>query len=69
MKVPAARPVFSDDDRKAIATLIDEALATGSLTLGSVGEELESRFSARHGTRHGIATSSGNASRSIRYTQ
>ena len=39
--VPAARPVFSAEDRARIADLIDTSLQTGSLTLGPTGKQFE----------------------------
>lgn len=59
MKVPAARIVFSDDDRAHILGLIDEALQTGALTLGPLGAQFEAGFAARHQTPYAIAVSSG----------
>jgi dTDP-4-amino-4,6-dideoxygalactose transaminase len=61
LRVPAAQVHFPEDDRRAILTLIDEALASGQLTLGRIGRELEERFAARHGATHAVAVSSGTA--------
>jgi dTDP-4-amino-4,6-dideoxygalactose transaminase len=47
-EVPAARVVFSEDDRREIAALVDESLRTGSLTLGPRTLALESAFAQRH---------------------
>jgi perosamine synthetase len=63
--VPPARPVFPADDRAAIAKLVDEALATGSLTLGPLTERFEEAFAARHGTAHAVAVASGTAALEI----
>jgi len=63
--VPAARPTFPDDDRAAIAKLIDESLATGSLTLGPNTERLEEAFATRHQVPHAVAVSSGTAALEI----
>jgi perosamine synthetase len=63
--VPPARPVFPADDRAAIAKLVDEALATGSLTLGPLTERFEEGFAARHGTAHAVAVASGTAALEI----
>jgi len=59
--VPPARPTFPVDDRAAIAKLIEESLATGSLTLGPNTERLEEAFAARHQVAHAVAVSSGTA--------
>ncbi len=59
MKVPAARIVFSDDDRAAVLEMIDQSLRTGSLTLGPFTTELEDAFRARHEAPFAVAVSSG----------
>ena len=48
-----------------MAELVEQALATGSLTLGPLTEELEAGFAARHGAEHGIGVSSGTAALEI----
>jgi dTDP-4-amino-4,6-dideoxygalactose transaminase len=58
-RIPAARIVFSPEDRQAILMLIDESLRSGSLTLGPRTLEFEESFARRHGVRHAIAVSSG----------
>jgi dTDP-4-amino-4,6-dideoxygalactose transaminase len=63
--VPPARPVFTSSDRDAITRLVDEALTSGSLTLGPVTERFENAFAARHRTDVGIAVSSGTAALEI----
>ena len=63
--VPPARPTFAADDRAAIAKLVEESLATGSLTLGPNTERLEQAFAARHHVPHAIAVSSGTAALEI----
>jgi dTDP-4-amino-4,6-dideoxygalactose transaminase len=64
-RIPPARVVFSDDDRAEIVALIDEALRTGSLTLGPRTREFEEAFAARHHAAHAIAVSSGTAALEI----
>ena len=59
MPIPAARVVFSGEDRQRILELIDGALASGQLTLGPLTAELEEAFAARHGAPLAVATSSG----------
>ena len=63
--VPPARPTFPADDRAAIAKLIEESLATGSLTLGPNTERLEEAFATRHQVGHAVAVSSGTAALEI----
>ena len=41
MRVPPARILFPPEDRVAILERIDDALASGPLTLGPIGAELE----------------------------
>ena len=63
--VPAARPVFSAEDRARIAQLIDTSLQTGSLTLGPVGAQFEELFARIHGIEHAVAVSSGTSALEI----
>jgi perosamine synthetase len=63
--VPAARPVFSTEDRLRITALIDESLRTGSLTLGPLTEQLEDTVTTHVGSRHAIAVASGTAALEI----
>jgi perosamine synthetase len=65
VKVPAARIVFSADDRARILELVDESLRTGSLTLGPHTAAFEQAFAARHGGGHAMATSSGTSALEI----
>src|SRR3954452_5608481 len=65
MRVPPARINFSAEDRAEILARIDNALATGQLTLGPIGAELEAAFAARHGARHAVAVNSGTAALEI----
>src|SRR5438105_1536147 len=48
LRVPPAQVHFPASDREEILRRIDEALASGQLTLGAIGRELEDRF-AEHG--------------------
>ena len=63
--IPAARVVFTAEDRVRILELIDGALASGNLTLGPITEEFEKSFSSRHGGRLAVATSSGTSALEI----
>jgi len=65
MNVPAARMVFSDDDRAAVLSMVDEVLRTGSLTLGPFTRELEEGFRTRHDVPHAVAVSSGTSALEI----
>lgn len=65
MRVPPAKILFTDDDRAAVLAQIDRAMATGQLTLGPVGKELEASFASRHGAKHAIAVSSGTSALEI----
>lgn len=65
LEVPAARIELAAEDRAWIVERIDEALASGRLTLGPWGEELERRFARRCERAHGIATSSGTSALEI----
>ncbi|MBV8201116.1 MAG: DegT/DnrJ/EryC1/StrS family aminotransferase [Acidobacteria bacterium] len=63
--VPAARIQFLPEDRAWIAARIEEVLASGQLTLGKYGAELERRFAALCGTRHAVAVNSGTSALEI----
>ena len=59
MKVPAAKIVFQEEDRRRILEKIEESLTTGQLTLGKNGKEFEERFANYVGARYAIAVNSG----------
>ncbi|MET8629388.1 DegT/DnrJ/EryC1/StrS aminotransferase family protein [Kitasatospora sp. NPDC004669] len=61
MGVPAARIVFDENDRAAVADAVTEMLTTGALTLGPWTERFEQAFTAEHGASHAVAVSSGTA--------
>src|SRR5215210_3488678 len=65
VKVPAARMVFSDDDRASVLSMVDEVLRTGSLTLGPHTRELEEAFRTRHEAPYAVAVSSGTSALEI----
>jgi dTDP-4-amino-4,6-dideoxygalactose transaminase len=65
MRVPPARVLFPEEDRAEILARIDEALATGQLTLGPLGRDLEAAFAQRHQREHAIAVSSGTSALEI----
>jgi len=64
-QVPAARIVFSEDDRKAVLAMIDESLRTGALTLGGNGRRFEEAFAERHQAPYAVAVSSGTSALEI----
>ncbi|WP_431683647.1 DegT/DnrJ/EryC1/StrS family aminotransferase [Kitasatospora sp. KL5] len=65
MGVPAARIVFDEADRAAVAAAAEEILATGALTLGPWTERFEQAFAAEHAAAHAVAVSSGTAALEI----
>jgi perosamine synthetase len=65
VNVPAARMVFSDDDRAAVLSMVDQVLRTGSMTLGPFTKELEESFRVRHDAPHAVAVSSGTSALEI----
>jgi perosamine synthetase len=65
MRVPPARVSFPAEDRAEILARIDQSLASGQLTLGPIGRELEEAFAKRHSTRHAVAVSSGTSALEI----
>jgi dTDP-4-amino-4,6-dideoxygalactose transaminase len=62
LRVPPAQIHVPAEDRAEILALIDEALATGQLTLGKIGKQLEERFAEMHGAKHAVAVNSGTSS-------
>jgi perosamine synthetase len=65
MRVPPARVCFPAEDRAEILARIDQALASGQLTLGPIGRELEEGFARRHSTQYAVAVSSGTSALEI----
>ena len=59
LRVPPAQVHVPASDREEILRKIDQALASGQLTLGAIGREFEERFAAYHGAKHAIAVNSG----------
>lgn len=57
--------VFSDDDRAAVLSMVDQVLRSGSLTLGPLTSELEESFRVRHDAPHAVAVSSGTSALEI----
>ena len=65
LRIPPARVHFPEEDRRAILQQIDEALATGQLTLGQHGKAFEAEFARAAGTRYAVAVNSGTSSLEI----
>jgi len=69
--IPAARPLFPEDDMPEILEQIAEVLRGGRLILGPRMKELEAEWARRVGTRHAVALTSCTAALEIamRWTQ
>lgn len=65
MRVPPATVYIPEADRRAILARIEETLASGQLTLGKFGRELEERFAAYCGATYAVAVSSGTSALEI----
>jgi perosamine synthetase len=65
MTIPAARVVFTAEERTRILELVDRSLVSGSLTLGPLGDAFEGAMAKRHRRAHAVATSSGTAALEI----
>jgi len=65
MRVPPAKIHVPEEDRRQILAEIDDALATGQLTLGKRGAAFEEEFARTAGTRYAVATSSGTSALEI----
>jgi dTDP-4-amino-4,6-dideoxygalactose transaminase len=65
VEIPAARLVFSDEDRATILAMIDGSLQSGSLTLGPHTRVLEEAFRTRHDSQYAVAVSSGTSALEI----
>lgn len=65
MQIPAARILFSDNDKQEISQRITTALGTGALTLGAYTREFESEFATAHDAPYAVAVSSGTAALEI----
>lgn len=63
--VPAARVVFSPDDRAEVSRRVDDALRTGALTLGGNTREFEAAFATAHRVPFAVAVTSGTAALEI----
>jgi perosamine synthetase len=65
MQIPAARILFSDNDKQEISQRITIALGTGALTLGANTREFEADFANAHTAPYAVAVSSGTAALEI----
>lgn len=59
MKIPAAKIVIPEEDRKDILAKIEESLTSGQLTLGKNGREFEEKFADYHRVKYAISVNSG----------
>lgn len=57
--VPPARVVFDKEDRERILGMVDDALKSGTMTIGPLTERFERMFAQAHGAQHAIGTNSG----------
>ena len=64
-RIPAARIVFSAQDREAILRMMDQSLQDGFSLLARGDREFEDAFALRHNVRHAVATSSGTSALEI----
>ena len=65
MNVPPAKIHFSNEDRRQILEKIDACLASGQLTLGQHGRDLEEYLAEYIGTRHVVTVNSGTSALEI----
>jgi perosamine synthetase len=65
LRIPPAKVFFPDEDRRVILDEIDEALASGQLTLGKHVKLFEESFAQQAGTRYAVAVNSGTSSLEI----
>lgn len=65
MKIPAAKIIFSEEDRKQILQKIEESLVTGMLTLGKNVKAFEEEFARLTGSKYAVAVSSGTSALEI----
>lgn len=55
MQIPIAKPFIGEEEKQAVV----QVLSSGQLSQGPKVAEFEKAFAARHGAKHGIATSNG----------
>jgi perosamine synthetase len=65
LKVPPAKIYFSESDRREIIARIDESLASGQLTLGQYGKQLEEYLANYVGISHAVVVNSGTSALEI----
>lgn len=65
MNVPPAKIHFSESDRKQILQRIDECLASGQLTLGQYGRQLEEYLAGYVSSQYAVAVNSGTSALEI----
>lgn len=62
LRIPPAKVHVPEEDRRTILQQIDEALATGQLTLGKHGKAFEESFARKVGASYAVAVNSGTSS-------
>lgn len=55
MQIPIAKPFIGEEEKQAVIAV----LSSGQLSQGPKVAEFEQAFAARHGAKHGVATSNG----------
>ncbi len=55
MQIPIAKPFIGEEEKQAVVSV----LSSGQLSQGPKVAEFEQAFAARHGAKHGVATSNG----------
>jgi dTDP-4-amino-4,6-dideoxygalactose transaminase len=55
MQIPIAKPFVGEEEKQAVM----QVLTSGTLTSGPKVVEFEKAFAAKHGAKHGVATSNG----------
>lgn len=65
MVIPAAKIVFSDEDREFLRPCFDEILASGQLILGKYTKQFESFFASAIGVKYAVAVSGGTSALEI----
>ena len=65
MNIAPAKITFSEADRAVILKRIDECLASGQLTLGNYGRQLEEYLAQYIGVDHAVTVNSGTSALEI----
>ncbi len=60
--IPPVKAYFPEEDRKWVASQIEEMLTTGQLTLGKLGQTFEEVFAKLSRSRYAVGVGSGTES-------